>query len=166
MHFLFLQRSVAKPKRDDSLWVTRCVIQFTTLALFTKRPRLWQRLLPLKDLWRYGQNTPIILSLWNVLTGWNPTADNSVWVSWCVIQFTMLALFTKRPRLWQRLLPIKDLWRIGQSIPLTLSSCHSKPRIWWPLVHGFSNVLFWLHCVARQNIWEAWYENICFQKIW
>ena len=27
------------------------------------------------------------------------------------------------------------------------------------LVRGFSNVLFWLHCVVKQNIWEASYRH-------
>ena len=36
MHLLFLQKSVAKPKRDDSLWVTRCAIQFTTLQIYSR----------------------------------------------------------------------------------------------------------------------------------
>ena len=26
------------------------------------------------------------------------------------------------------------------------------------LVQGFWNVLFWLHCVVKQNIWEVSYE--------
>ena len=30
----------------------------------------------------------------------------------------------------------------------------------WRLVQGLSNVLFWLHCVVKQNVREASYETL------
>ena len=33
------------------------------------------------------------------------------------------------------------------------------PSLVWCLIRGLSNILFWLHCVVKQNIWEDSYET-------
>ena len=45
-------------------------------------------------------------------------------------------------------------WIFGQKF-------HLSPEVFLliqGLVRGSSNVLFWLHCIVKQNIWEASYD--------